>query len=47
MTWTVSFHTEFEPEFFELAREVQDEVFAQAKLLEKLAPILGVPGSIR
>lgn len=43
MTWTVSFHTEFEPEFFELAREVQDEVFAQAKLLEKFGPDLGRP----
>ena len=43
MTWTVAFHSEFEPEFFELARGVQDELLAHAKLLEKFGPNLGRP----
>ena len=43
MSWTVSFHPEFELEFYEFALEVQDELLAHAKLLEKFGPYLGRP----
>ena len=43
MSWTVSFHPEFELEFYELVLEVQDELLAHAKLLEKFGPALGRP----
>lgn len=35
MEWQVLFHDEFEPEFDELPEEVQDELLAYAKLLER------------
>jgi hypothetical protein len=41
--WTVAFHAEFEPEFRRLARAVQDELLAQAQLLETFGPRLGRP----
>lgn len=34
---------EFEPEFDSLANEVQEEILAQAKLLERFGPVLGRP----
>lgn len=43
MTWEVLFLEEFEPEFDALAEEVQDELFAQTKLLQQLGPQLGRP----
>lgn len=41
--WNVLFHNEFEPEFDELAKEVQDELLAYARLLEANGPTLGRP----
>ena len=35
MQWTVIFHDEFEPEFDELPREVQDELYAEAGFVER------------
>lgn len=43
MTWEVQFHEDFEPEFDELAEPVQDELLAQARLLEEFGPSLGRP----
>lgn len=43
MEWIVRFHDEFEPEFSALAVEVQDELLARARVLEKLGPTLGRP----
>lgn len=43
MTWEISFHDEFLPEFSELTQEVQDELLAQAKLLELEGPLLRRP----
>ena len=41
--WTVLFHDAFEDEFNELSEPVQDELLAQAKLLEIFGPTLGRP----
>jgi len=41
--WTVAFHPDFEPEFRRLATDVQDELLAQAQLLETFGPRLGRP----
>lgn len=38
MTWTVEFADEFEREFDELSATVQDELLAQAKVLERFGP---------
>ena len=35
MSWTVRFADEFDPEFAELSLPVQDELLAQAKVLEQ------------
>lgn len=43
MTWEISFHDEFLPEFYELTTEVQDEILAHAKLLESEGPLLRRP----
>ncbi|HEY4212196.1 MAG TPA: type II toxin-antitoxin system RelE/ParE family toxin [Steroidobacteraceae bacterium] len=43
MTWDVEFADEFEPEFDELPESVQEELLAQAKLLEQFGPRLGRP----
>ena len=43
MSWKVLFHEDFEPEFDELARAVQDELLAHAWLLEEFGPTLGRP----
>ncbi len=43
MKWDVEFHDKFEPEFDDLAEEVQDEIYALAKLLERFGPELGRP----
>jgi hypothetical protein len=43
VTWEVLFHWEFEPEFDALAEDVQDELMANAKLLQQLGPQLGRP----
>jgi hypothetical protein len=43
MPWTVEFADEFEGEFDELEEAVQDELRAQAKLLEQFGPSLGRP----
>ena len=40
VTWKVGFHPAFDPEFEALALEVQDELLAQAKLLERKAILL-------
>lgn len=43
MQWTVIFHDEFEPEFGELPREVQDELYAEAGFVERFGPETGRP----
>lgn len=43
MPWEIVFHPEFEPEFGRLAPAVQDELLAQAHLLEAFGPRLGRP----
>ena len=43
MNWEVDFHPAFDPEFDALAPKVQDELLAQAKLLEAFVPTLGRP----
>lgn len=43
MIWEVQFDPAFNPEFDALAAEVQDELLAQAKLLEAFGPKLGRP----
>jgi hypothetical protein len=43
MNWAVEFHKDFEPEFDQLAEEVQDELLAYAQLLERFGPTLGRP----
>jgi hypothetical protein len=43
MKWTVAFHDEFEPEFDELSRGVQDELYAEAQFVELLGPETGRP----
>jgi len=41
--WTVLFHGAFDSEFVALSEAVQDELLAQAKLLERFGPTLGRP----
>jgi len=41
--WDVEFHEDFEPEFDELPKAVQDEMLAHAKLLETFGPQLSRP----
>jgi hypothetical protein len=41
--WSVELHETFESEFDELAEDVQDELLAQARLLEEFGPTLGRP----
>ena len=43
MEWTVLLADEFEPEFFELSRDVQDEILALTRLLRQFGPQLGRP----
>lgn len=43
MPWTVAFAGEFEPEFDELAQDVQDAILARVLLLEREGPSLGRP----
>jgi hypothetical protein len=42
-SWTVLLHDAFEGEFNDLSEAVQDELLAQAKLLEIFGPTLGRP----
>ncbi len=43
LTWKVSFGDEFDREFEQLSRVVQDELLATAKLLSQFGPQLGRP----
>jgi hypothetical protein len=43
VSWTVLFHHAFDSEFVDLSEAVQDELLAQAKLLEQFGPTLGRP----
>ena len=43
VVWGIVFHPDFDPEFDALAPVVQDELLAQAKLLEAFGPTLGRP----
>ena len=43
MNWAVRFHPAFASELDALAAEVQDELLAHAKLLERFGPMLGRP----
>ena len=43
VSWTVLFHDAFEDKFDDLPEAVQDELLAQAKLLEIFGPTLGRP----
>jgi hypothetical protein len=41
--WAVEFHSDFDPEYDDLAEAVQDELLAHLKLLEQFGPQLGRP----
>jgi hypothetical protein len=41
MPWTVRFADEFDAEFAELSEPVQDELLAQARVLERFGPQTG------
>ena len=41
--WTVRLHDAFEPEFEALAEAVQDELLAQAQVIETFGPAAGRP----
>lgn len=43
MIWAVEFHSDFDPEFEDLAEAVQDDLLAHLKLLEQFGPQLGRP----
>ena len=43
MRWEIELADEFEPEFDVLSEAVQDELLAQAKLLEQFGPSPGRP----
>jgi hypothetical protein len=43
VSWTVRFADEFDPEFAGLSEPVQDELLAQARVLERLGPQAGRP----
>lgn len=43
MKWLVLFHDEFEPEFYELLEEVQNELLAYVKLLQRFGSNLSRP----
>ena len=43
MLWVVEFADEFEPEFDALPTSVQDEMLAQARLLERFGPAASRP----
>ncbi len=43
MQWNVLFHDEFEPEFDELPKIVQDELYAEAGFVERFGPETGRP----
>jgi hypothetical protein len=43
MTWTVEFDAAFEPEFDALPASVQDELLAQARVVEHFGPAAGRP----
>jgi hypothetical protein len=43
VAWTVEFADEFEPEFDALAAAVQDELLAQARVLERFGPTTSRP----
>jgi hypothetical protein len=43
VAWPVLFHQEFEPEFDSLPEDVQDELLAHARLLQRFGPQLGRP----
>lgn len=43
MGWVIEFHEEFDPEFEDLAAEVQDELLAQARVIEQFGPQAGRP----
>ena len=43
MSWEVRFADEFDPEFEKLSQPVQDELLAQAKVLEQFGPQAGRP----
>jgi len=43
MEWTIEFHLKFEPEFDTLNEQVQDECFANLKMLAHFGPSLGRP----
>ena len=43
MRWDVEIGDEFEPEFKELADDVQTEILAHAQLLQQFGPQLGRP----
>jgi len=42
-SWRVRFAPEFEPEFAEFEQTVQDELLAQAKVVEQFGPQAGRP----
>lgn len=47
MAWIVELVEEFEPEFDVLPAPVQDELLAQARVIEHFGPAAGRPGGAR
>ena len=43
MKWEADLHDDFVPEYHDLNRDVQDELLAHVRLLEKFGPQLGRP----
>ena len=43
MSWVVGIADEFEPEFDSLQRDVQSEILAMSRLLQRFGPRLGRP----
>jgi hypothetical protein len=43
VAWDVEFHPDFDPEYDAFDSDVQDELLAHLKLLERIGPQLGRP----
>jgi hypothetical protein len=43
MAWTVAYHDDFDPEFDQLPKPVQDGLLSAALVLAKVGPLLGRP----
>ena len=43
MSWVVEMDDEFQPEFNDLHPDVQNEILAHSRLLQRFGPLLGRP----